>query len=85
MVTHGMRIRKTKFLGASFCARPCQRDQGIGLQWQDMNQIERSRLRLLITIFDAYVTGDFWYEIKVSILDQNGAVLNENIIKIRLK
>lgn len=55
--------------------------KALGLQMQEANADRTIKVEIKDYNFDAYVNGRFWYEIKVSVLDQNNVVLKESTFK----
>ncbi|MBF0387220.1 MAG: hypothetical protein HQL20_05120 [Candidatus Omnitrophica bacterium] len=55
--------------------------KALGLQMQESNADRTIKVEILDYNFDAYINGRFWYEIKISVLDQNNVVLDENTFK----
>lgn len=59
--------------------------QALGLQLQESSADRTIKVEIIDYNFDAFINGRFWYEIKLSVLDQKGAVLKENTFKDEIK
>lgn len=55
--------------------------KALGLQVKDAGGDRTIKVEILDYNFDAYVNGKFWYEIKITVSDQDNKILSESIFK----
>ncbi len=55
--------------------------KALGFETRDTAGDRKIKVEILDYNFDAYINGNFWYEIKVTVLDGNNMSLSESVFK----